>query len=212
MAISKAGMRARLANLHFTYSPSRSRFCLALAVFGLIVGVPFYASLWYTRHGPSSPDLYKYLANTYPSFSSKLVNTPPPILSLYKSDSPFLFAPPNPLPAFSCPPKPKAPVLLALYVYSNARFAVRTAKYRRDVIRRTIYMGVPHAYRHLVDVTFVMGRSWDPAQETLHDREENRYKDMLRVAVPDGDGDRGKMAELLRVIGGDNERVAQWVV
>jgi hypothetical protein len=71
-------------------------------------------------------------------------------------------------------------------------------------------MGVPHMYRHIVEVKFIMGRSWDPAQETLHDREEKNSGDMIRLSMPDGDGERGKAAEWMRLIGG--QRVAQWIV
>ena len=71
-------------------------------------------------------------------------------------------------------------------------------------------MGVPHKYRYLVDVKFIMGRSWDPAIETLHDREENRWGDMIRLGIPDGDGERGKAGEWLSVIGRGRE--AQWVM
>lgn len=71
-------------------------------------------------------------------------------------------------------------------------------------------MGVPHVYRHLVEVKFILGRSWDPSQEIVTDHEDKFQKDMLRLAIPDGDGERGKAAEWLRVIAG--QRVAQWVV
>lgn len=200
---------------------SRSRILTLLLILGLAVGIPFYAALWYAQYGPASPDLQKYLAHHYPYLSSSVshVDAPTPILSLLASESPLLHPPPNPLPLPTCAPikslgqvEPSKlpPLLLSLHIFSNARFNAQFAKLRRNIIRRTILMGVPHMYRHLVEVKFIMGRSWDPAQETLHDREEKNSGDMIRLSMPDGDGERGKAAEWMRLVGG--QRVAQWVV
>ena len=86
--------------------------------------------------------------------------------------------------------KPPHAAFLQLHFFSRPTHTT-APRTRRDLIRRTIFTGVPRRLRRFIDVRFVVAHAWDPALETVLKVEEERYGDLIRVGVPDPGSERG---------------------
>jgi hypothetical protein len=107
---------------------------------------------------------------------------------------------------------PDTPALLMLHFFSGA---FPKSRGRRDLIRRLSPLhSVPPAFRHLVEVKFVLGRSHDPDVEKELDSEEGECGDLIRLdGLTDGENmDKGKTVNWIRWVGRPGGRGAQWVM
>lgn len=124
--------------------------------------------------------------------------------------------------------KPKGdelgPAILMLHIFSIPN---TTSRLKRQVIRKHHpLLAIPEAYRHLVDVKFIIGYPREECRGRLNETlcpgvaaeeeaiaEEERYGDLIRLeGLKDGENmDNGKTWEWIRYIGKEGRREAQWV-
>lgn len=113
-----------------------------------------------------------------------------------------------------------SPAFLMLHIPS---IATPSARRRRDLIRSVdLLAAVPEAYRHLIELRFVLGypdeaeRRRKPVQEEEREleREQRLYGDLIRLKGLEGgeNMDHGKTLEWIRWVGREGRRAAWWVI
>ena len=103
------------------------------------------------------------------------------------------------------------PFILMLHIFSNAN----EPREARDTVRaHSPLEAVPVAYRHLIEVKFVLGRSHSAASELALDDEQEEHGDLIRLdGLVDGDNlNDGKSFEWIRWVGREGGREAWWVL
>nr|ODN87591.1 hypothetical protein L203_03370 [Cryptococcus depauperatus CBS 7841] len=110
-----------------------------------------------------------------------------------------------------------SPALLMLHIFS---MPTTKARLRRDLIRHhSTLETIPEAYRHLIEVKFVLGKPppghaiYDEKEALEIDREEKLYGDLVRLeGLRGGENmNEGKSLEWLRWVG-RRKRVGLWVL
>lgn len=101
---------------------------------------------------------------------------------------------------------------LMLHVFSAAFAKERP---RRALIRHLSPINaVPPQLRHLIEVKFVIGRSSDPEDELMLDKEQAEFGDLIRLDDLQGgeNMDQGKTQRWARWVGRPGGREAWWVM